>query len=188
MASLGKEMARRKDGERPCASLTARRSSGFDCNVPFSRRRLPTGMKSLSVQVRPRKTVVYRSLLSLPSTHSHRWSLSIPPTTTTLSTSNSHTPITTSDAGTARCTAVHVPAPPFRTPTPHCLFQSRPYPRYGLPSPRPSPQIFCPYLLEPYHPHESSSCLHCECRVSTQPSASMTIEADRRPPRRPTWL
>ena len=91
MASLGKEMARRKDGERPCASLTARRSSGFDCNVPFSRRRLPTGMNSLSVQVRPRKTVMYRSLLSLPSTHSHRWSLSILPPPP-LSPRPTHTP------------------------------------------------------------------------------------------------
>ena len=60
MASLGKEMARRKDGERPCASLTARRSSGFDCNVPFSRRRLPIFGVVGATTIKTCQTVVYR--------------------------------------------------------------------------------------------------------------------------------
>lgn len=122
---------------RPCACLTARRSSGFDCNVPFSRRRLPTGMKWCPGSSTPSSQ---NSRVSPPSIAALDpfTSIGTPIPAATAPTSPSQ-PSAPTNGGAAHRTAVHVPAPPFRTPTPHCLFQSRPYPRYGRPFAAPVP-------------------------------------------------
>lgn len=117
-----------EDGERPCASLTARRSSGFDCNVPFSRRRLPTGAMN--------------SCPASPSSQNSRVSaLSIAPIYLLVSIVACIPPSSTHPLRrTPRCTAVHVPAPAFPTPQP-------PLPDMASPTPRPPSPLLPPLSL-----------------------------------------